>query len=390
MIRTARCVRAAALLLSLASAGGADVVILRNGDRITGEIVEETPAEVSIRRVFKGGKIRYIDKIKRADIVRVEKTDDATPTSPPSTSTPTPATRPDQAASTQPSLSASERQEILATALDRWKKKDYAGTGVNLSRLINNSAHEQLPDLSAEVERKLDMSLADLAAEAHLRAAIEKSKSHGFRLQFVTEYEKPSLIPRLIDTYKDALTQKSRVEPSRNRDLHHTTRSKTPRDRHSDTQPADHLDKQNTRAPQQQDIGGSGRAYAIADYLDKPKEFDGDKEDAHAFTGQIRFAMGLLAERMRFDPQVRQNRTLRTELTEEKRRLLALHKAVLARAGGAMTPQERQARQDESRQQQEQLLKAMEQEQRRQQSHVRKALRMAQEHERQKQENPPE
>ena len=391
MKRTARCVLAAVLLLSLAAAGGADVVILRNGDRIEGEIVDETPAEVAIRRAFRGGKIRYIDKIKRSNIARIEKTDNRTaPASSRPTITPPTATRPGQTASKKAILSADERHQILTTALARWKKHDYAVAGAYLSRLINSSPREQLPELSAEIERKLDVSLADLAAEAHLRAAIENTKGHGVRLQFVTEYEKPALIPRLIDAYEDALTQESRVKPSRHRGPPRKARSKTRRGRPPATRPADRLDEGNAPAAERPNRSEPGRAYAIADYLDRPREFDGNKEDARAFARQIRYAMGLLAERMRLDAEIKQSRTLRADLMGDKKRLLTLHKAVLARAGGAMTPQEQQAQQAEIRQWQEQFRKATQQEQQRQQSHLRKAIRMAQEQERQKLQGAPE
>jgi len=390
MTRSKVCALAAVLLLSLAAAGGADVVILRNGDRIEGEIVDTTPRQVSIRRVFKGGKIRYIDKIQRSNIARIEKKDGGTAPAPSGpTITPPTATRPEQAASTQPSLSPDERHQILTTALARWKKHEYAGAGVDLSRLINNSPHEQLPELSAEVERKLDLSLADLAAETHLRAAIEKSKGHGVRLRFVTEYEKPALIPRLIDAYEDALTQKTRVEPSRHRDPRRKAPSKTPRGRLPATLPADRLDKGNAPAEQRKDSRGPGRAYAIAGYLDRPREFEGGKEDARAFARQIRHAMGLLAERTRLDPEVKQSRSLRVELMRDKKRLLALHKAVLARAGGAMTPQEQEAQEAEIRRRQEEFRKAVEQQQQREASRIKKATRMMQEQERHRVQGPP-
>lgn len=382
MTRYGRYILSAVLLLSLVTASRADVLILRNGDRIEGDIVEESPTEISIQCEFRGGKIRYVKKIKRAEIASIEKTDEDVIDSSESQA--------DQAkptASRSAGFSDEEGQELLANAIDKLKKKEYDVAGTHLTRLINNATHRQLLEWSAEIERKYRLTLADLAAETHMRAAAEKSKGRTFRLPLVTEFEKPSLIPRLIDAYKNALTEEILAESKRSdQKKKEPTNAAQPKnaDRPQTTsRPTGSPTTDKAIASDKKSTSESGVGYAIAAYLDKPNTFDGDKEDAHALADQIRYAMGLLAERQRHDPKAKKDRALRTSLLEDKKKLQTLHKAVLARAKGALTPEEKEEQRAEMLRRQEEFRQRAEHQRMRHERYLQKAIEAAQELEQQ-------
>jgi len=365
------------LLLSLAVASKADVLILRNGDRIEGDIVKETPVEISIRRAFRGGKIRYVKKIKRAEIARIEKTDDEKA---PAASEPAD-TKAKRETSLSSGLSDNEGQRLLANTVDKIKQKNYEVAGAYLTRLINNSTHRQLIELSAKIERKYALTLADLAAETHMRAAVKKCKGRTFRLQFVTEFEKPSLVPRLIEAYKNALSQKTLAESKRStqKPPRNAVQAKNAASPVQATRPAESTTVGNNKpSADKKSTSGSGRGYAIASYLDQPKTFDGDKDDARELSGRIRYALGLLAERMRYDPQAKQDRTLRTVLLGNKKRLQELNRSVLARAEGALTPQEKEEQKAELLRQQEEYRQQIERKQMRHERYLQQTIRAAQ------------
>ena len=109
--------------------------------------------------------------------------------------------------------SIEDKTAYLHEAIKKWKSNDALAAGIALSRLINNCNGTQLQKLSAEVERELEMPLAELAAEAHFVAAQRASKGRAIRLYYVTSYELPFLIHRLSDAF-DAAMQES-IQPKR-------------------------------------------------------------------------------------------------------------------------------------------------------------------------------
>lgn len=296
-------------VLGLAVAASGDVIILQNGDRIEGEIISETTSEVMIKRVYKAG-IKYTDRIERGLIARIEKG--------PSEATGSAQTAPSQAQPTQPAeLTDAERKELLATALAHWEKKDYAGAGATLSRLINGSMKTDLNRMSKEVEERVQVSLGDMAAEAHLQAAIIRSRGSSVTLSYITDYERPYLVPRLISAYQEALKKPIRVEPPTRPAQKSKTKSTKLKPGEAEPPPDPAPPASQPEAP----------TFELAKLLDAPAgPFNGTREEAAAISRQIRFASSLLAARMRYDGAYKTNPAVRDEIKKEQERLAALQK----------------------------------------------------------------
>ncbi|HSW45100.1 MAG TPA: hypothetical protein VLM89_05970 [Phycisphaerae bacterium] len=337
------------VVLGAALVAGGDVVILRNGDRVEGEIVSESPAEVQIKRTFRGG-IKFTEKIERSRIARIEKgeSDEASATAS-SVAENGPQSRP---AASQPTvLTDADRKELLETALGRWEKQDYAAAGMALSRLINGTPSADLNQISRELEKRIELSLGDLAAEAHLQAAIVKARGQSVVLQYVTEYERPNLVPRLVQAYEAALAKPAGADLSTAHPAHSRGRSTAKPDPGRTGHPAGRqaggkqagkeevkLDETPPAEP------ASQPAVTLAGLLDNPESFTGDREQIIAVGRHIRHVMSLLSARTRYDNEYRRNPELREELRKERERLTALQKALQSKAGEAATGRESRER----------------------------------------------
>jgi len=351
----------------------ADLIVLRNGSRIEGEVVGETPEEVQVRHLAAGTKVMYVQTIARYRIARIEKQPVPEPgltaTAPATRSADSPATlaaaspeaAPDARVSSPTTLPAAgapglqpdpadvsmpERQAQLASAIAKWKGKNYTAAGTTLSRLINTSSPPQLALLSAAVKRELSMSLADLAAQVHFRAALNESKGPAIHLRYVTPYERPALVQLLTVAFEAAMQREvcptvggsgspARQAAAGGRDA---PRALPPATVPAGTRPA---------------AGPADPSRTITHWLDRPKEFDADPPTAKAMLGHLYYTNSLLSERIRYDPAVRTDPSLRPALEQDKQRLAQLIEAVVARAGGAPTLAEREAWLAELKQQQE-------------------------------------
>ena len=327
-------------VLGLAVAASADVVVLQNGDRIEGEIVSETPTEVLVKRTYKNSSIKFTEKIERSRIARIEKGESNADTS--SATASAASSRP---ASSQPvALSESEKKELLKKALASWEKKDYAATGMTLSRLINGSSRDELARMSKELEAGIEVSLGDMAAEAHLQAAIARSRGQNVSLLYVTDYEKPYLVPRLIEAYKEALQQSVSPEPPAGRS--------TPAKKTTKTTKGEPGYYAAPNPPSEAAAGGeppaqsqpAARYFVLASLLDTPDKFDGNREEALAVAKHIRHLASMLLARTRYDNEYKSSTQVKDELKKERDRLTALQKVVLAKTGEAATAKEARGR----------------------------------------------
>jgi len=294
-------------VLGLAVAATGDVIILQNGDRIEGEIVSETPSEVMIKRMYKPG-IKYTAKIERGQIARIEKGP-----SEPSESAQTAAPR---SQTSQPAeLTDAERKELLKTALAHWEKKDYAAVGTTLSRLINGSMKADLNRMSKDLEERAQVSLGDMAAEAHLQAAIIRSRGSSVTLPYVTEYERPYLVPRLIAAYQEALNKPIRVEIPTKPAPKSAVKPTKPKPGEPEPPP----DIPPTSQPE-------APTFELIRLLETPGSFNGTREEAAAVSRQVRFASSLLTARMRYDGDYKSKPEIRDEIKKEQGRLAALQR----------------------------------------------------------------
>lgn len=263
----------------------ADIVVLRNGDRIQGQVITEDSSSVSLQRINPKGNIRYIQRIKRNQVARIIRTD-AVPTSQPT------AISPKRATATRPAgtrLSFPEKQTLLTDAIRSWKRKNYNAAHTRLARLTHFTTDTEWAVLSAIVEKELETTLADFVAEAHLRAAIADAKGHPIKLGRVSDKIVPALAVLLELAYADARHQS--VTPK--------GKSRTPT-----TRPA-----------------SSRRGHTIARWIDKPDDFSGSWPEAQALARHVHFAQSLLTERLRIEPTTTKNTPMKAELTRELVRL---------------------------------------------------------------------
>ena len=91
----------------------ADVVVLTNGDRIEGEVVGQTPQQVSIRRQFHGGPIVYVENIPRISAARIEKS--------PAASRPAGISALPEAPAASVPASITDKPLFLRRTIEKWK-----------------------------------------------------------------------------------------------------------------------------------------------------------------------------------------------------------------------------------------------------------------------------
>jgi len=387
------------LLLCSSPALLADTIILSNGERIQGTVVSETPTEVQVRRTFGTGKIQYVTPIKRSTIARIEKGGDEPAAEPPVSS---PASRP---AEVGPKPIA-DKPAFLRSAIAKWQDGQFSAAGADLSRLINASTPAELGQFSKEVDKTVQMSLADLTADAHLSGGTDKRKSQPIRLTNITTYETPSLVVFLIQDYEAALKEEVTVKPAvraaaakdKSKPAHSRRRAESQpaaaaAPRHGAAELAGPAVADADAAPADT-AAATGQGLTIANWIDRPTEFDADKLEAAALLGHLHYTNSLLAERIRLDPAVRKDRTLKTTLAGEQRRLTALTKAVGSHVTGVAARAERNGKAEEEDDDKAELRRQLLNKQRREQeNYVERTLRLAQEQQnqqnQQKQPQPP-
>lgn len=321
------------VVLGIAVGAAGDVVVLQNGDRVEGEIISETAAEVHIKRAYKSGNIKYTDKIERSRIARIEKGEVEAP-APGSIAA---QTRP--SASQPIALTDADRKELIKVALEQWEKQNHSGAGITLSKLINGSTKPELNRLSKEVESKIELSLGDMAAEAHLQSAIARSRGQGVVLPYVTDYEKPYLVTRLIEAYEEAMTKPVGAEPPpAPKPPARTGPRKTMRSK------AGEPSVQPEPPPPPAASQPVGDTYVLAQLLEAPAPFAGTPEEATAVARQIRLASSLLTARIKYDGAYKSNPDVKTDVDAKKKQLADLDRALFSKTHPAAPGREMRAR----------------------------------------------
>jgi hypothetical protein len=373
------------------SALRADTIVLTNGEHREGQIVAEDSASVSIRTRFKTSNIYYVEKIKRSDIARLERSEPSPAAAAGGTErAAAPGTRPAEAE--LPAAKITDKAAFLDAAIRKYQKPDYHAAGMDLTLLIHTSKPGELARLSDQVESQLKMSLAELAARAHFNDAMQRSRGRAVQFQYVTEYEKPQLIPLIEEAYQKAVAMvvvppapaaggddparpgragdARENEPERSAGREQAEREPAER-RQTAGRPTDRRERSAARGqrerpavrgrePQsgpeakvegpekkadssERPAPASRPAMSIASWLDHPEDFNGTPSESAMMAIQIYHASTLVAERLRLDPEVRKDPALKSELSKRRADLAALLKSVRARGGGALTPAEREA-----------------------------------------------
>lgn len=390
-----RLLAAGMIALSVAACVRADAVIMYNGQRLEGQIVGETEDEISLRQTTPTGTT-YIRKIHKFNITNVEKAGH-------------PLTQPASAPAEEapPVRPGEDRLALLESAITKYQQENYSWAGLLLFQLINRSSAGELAYMSADVQKRLNMSLAELAATSHFKAAEPAKPGQRIRLPYVTAYERPVLLKLLKQAHEEALgmsvetteettqvvtetTVRKRQQPQ-DENIAYQIMEQPPRgeikaggkrSQTSDSKPAAQGSDSTMRPqpappttpsaerPQQRSDGGAGslqptspqkvaaavrkptsrpeawpsnRPKTAIDWLDRPEEYDGTPAEAEAMVNHVQFTMSLLSERIRLDPKVQRDPALRTALIQEKERLALLLRAAKAQAKGSLTPDERAA-----------------------------------------------
>ncbi|NLE61517.1 MAG: hypothetical protein GX616_24460 [Planctomycetes bacterium] len=194
------------LLVSWAAVSAfADAVVMYNGQRLDGQIVGETEDEVWLRQSRPDG-VSFIRKIHRFNITRVEREGPAG--SQPSSA---PAEVEEQAPPIEPDA---EKLKRLDQIISKYQQEDFDWAGFLVTQLIAKSSPGELTYMSAEVQKRLKMSLAELAANSHFKAAGPAEPGERIRLPYVTHYERSALLKLLTRAHEEALGQS--IEEPRN------------------------------------------------------------------------------------------------------------------------------------------------------------------------------
>ncbi|HRR85926.1 MAG TPA: hypothetical protein P5316_13030 [Phycisphaerae bacterium] len=401
-MNTRRFLMTGLLVLSTAVSTRADAVIMYNGQRLEGQIVNETEDEVWLRQSRPDG-IAFVRQIHRFNIARVERGG-------PSQSQPSSAPAEIEAPPIQPDV---EKLEQLDLVISKYQDRNFEWAGFLVTQLIAKSSPGELTYMSAEVQKRLKMSLAELAADSHFKSAEPAKPGERMRLPYVTHYERPALLKLLTRAHEEALGRSigggknefKSVAPQALPPGQLKTQTDDPRYMTVDRRPEDASDTAVRPVPPQADLpsaaterepnepapagspatnsnssakrpsgslggglsslrptstlapsSGSPKATAsrpcpwpfqrpttAVDWLDHPEDYDGTPAEAEAMAKHLQYTISLLSERIRLDPKARTDSVFRTALIQEKDRLGLLLKAVKAQAKGNLTQKQRAA-----------------------------------------------
>lgn len=310
----------------------ADAVVLHNGKRLEGRIVGGTANQLHFQQLTQGRQSRVI-AIDRAHIALIER-DPPVPQSQPAAKPPP--ERP--AVTTAPDPTAgptAEQRRAIIIMIAKARAEDFAGAGIDASRLINSTGPEQLAALSDETARLAHKPLADLAAEIHFRAAIASRKGPGLRLPYVTDYEKSALIPMLVRAYEATLQSaeddlkvefEARPEPTERPPVRAPAPAATRPAASSPGEPRPWYEAYAQSRPAEAAEPETDGASTILEWIDRPTAFEGSPAEAKALHARTYQAISLLNERIRLDPVLRRNADLRKRVLAEKQRLVVLAK----------------------------------------------------------------
>ncbi|MGQ9649835.1 MAG: hypothetical protein ACUVXJ_06980 [Phycisphaerae bacterium] len=392
-------------LLALSAAGStrADAVIMYNGQRLEGQIVNETEDEVWLRQSRPDG-IAFIRQIHRFNITRVERG---------SPSQSQPASVPAEVELEAPPIQPdAEKLKQLDLIISKYQDRNFDWAGFLVTQLITKSSPGELAYMSAEVQKRLKISLAELAADSHFKAAEPAKPGERIRLPYVTHYERPALLKLLTRAQEEALgrsigggegefkslaagvkplsgpeaqangprymtvnrgpddTGDTAIPPAQPRaDLSAAVTEQKPNEPAPQGSPAANFDSAK-RPPGSLGSGLSSlrptsalarssglpkvtasrpspwpsqRPTTAVDWLDHPEDYDGTPAEAEAMAKHLQYTISLFSERIRLDPRVRTDPVFKTALIQEKDRLGLLLKAVKAQAKGNLAQKQRAA-----------------------------------------------
>jgi hypothetical protein len=377
-----------------AARASADTIVLKNGTIVRGTILEEKPDAVMLQRTNESGTIKFTEEYKREDIAKISKEPAADEVA---SSRPTDEDEAEEEEIRRKVTPIEDKPKYLREAIADIRKERYRQAGIALARLIHGSSDVELRSLSRISEREADMPLDELAAETHLQYALQHARGGPIRLRYVTPYETRALTRRLESLYDEAVdevvtldekAERRRSEERRKNEVRRgggTGRDEArgrgesarearrrrlggtgPRGSGVLNQAKDVLGRPEGGGfarPRDEDEPGAGSGATsvplrISEWISRPEEFNATRpEECRAFANHIRYAQSLLEEYIRYNPEAKEGNKLDPKLADERKVLGELLKSVTARSRGALTPQEKEAREAERRQRIEQELK---------------------------------
>lgn len=351
----------------------ADVVVLHDGSYIEGEVIGGTANQVYLRRASNSGGT-HVEVIDRAAVAWIDRREDPPATRPVESVPDAPSDSSQKAVSlsrmappaSRPSeppeeILSPETHRAVIMAIAKWRAEDFVNAGMDLSRLINSSGPDQRAAMSTIIQANTGKSLAELAADAHFRAALANRRGPAIRLAYITEYEKPALIPKLVAAYEAALIDRgdSGETVGRQRDSQLISRlgsdgqsrpDRSPAPSASETAASVAAAKTETRAtrPWYEAYAQTRPApivdavkaddqeeesFAVVDWWERPNEFEGSVSQARDLAPRVHRAINLLNERVRLDSALRRDAELKRQLMTDRQRLTTLSKTLAAYSG---------------------------------------------------------
>jgi len=247
-------VRSFALLVMLIAALGAraDILHLKNGDRHYGRLIRADEREVLFEVVSTDGRMRFEMRFGAASVVRVERSDQTAP----------PTVRASQAAEAEP---AEDYEQMLREAFELLDQADLSAALRAMQRVAGGAQEAVLARLDAFTRSTRDLPLPELVARTRYAEAMADGGGRVFKLGFVTPYEREAMA-RILAARQAAYLSKR------------------------------HL----------------GRS--IAEWAADREAYTELHPAARNMVADARMAAGIIGERLRIDPILRENRIDRRDL----------------------------------------------------------------------------
>ncbi len=257
------------ILAALATPVEADILHLRDGSRYQGELVAQDAHEVVFRIQLPDGSANIVMRFDAAAVERVERQLDQPPERPPDSRPATPAPP------------AEHFEQMLREGLELLADDDLPAALRALQRTVLESPPALHAHLDEACRDKTGLALAELLAGVRIRSALS---GEGFRIRFATHAERPALGRMLAQRHQELLS-------------------------------------------------GKYHGRTLADWARNPEAYEHLQPDAREMLGAARRAAGMLGARLRYDPQLREDRPTRVELVEFRQALARFVDRVTAMRG---------------------------------------------------------
>lgn len=252
--------RRSACLIILALAGfvRADILHLQDGSRHYGTLISQTENGVTFRITLDDGRSTFVKTFSAAAVKRVERTALSTPPLAPRAAS--------QPAETAADAGESEALEsLLREAFQKIDGGDLAAAVRLLQQTVNRAKVAELLRLDQKTQEARGLGLAELLADTRLRHALARGKGK-FKLSVVTPFEAAAMSRLLVERHK-ILADKRYGERT------------------------------------------------LTEWATERAAYETLRPDARLMVADTRLAAALLNARLRFDPQLKNNREERQRLT---------------------------------------------------------------------------